>query len=678
MLLALTAFSAPAAVPQPVEQELLVRISPAEHSLTGRATLTARDGQAGLPTDYALAPAAVIDAVTVEGRPVPFHFEQGRLQIGLGDEAAALSIAYRIRFEDPVPQEIVGIEDPSYGVTATITPQGTFLAAASGWHPRPVGNNSRFRVTIAGPPGLTGVTAGRLIGHTSTAAGTQTRWQTILPQPALALAAGNYQLHRQDLGETQVLAFLSAGNASLAAGYLQSSRQYLQLYQDLFGPYPYAKFAVVENFYPTGYGLPGWTLLGNRVIRLPFIRTTSLPHEIAHAWWGNAVEVDYASGNWAEGLATYVADYYLKELASPVEAREYRRKLLRDFATLAGDGDDPPLQAFRSRRSKRDQAIGYGKAAMVFHMLRQRIGDEAFWAGLQEAARQGLGQRYGWSDLLRHFEAASDRQLAEFFHQWTARSGAPQLQLTDVALKADDSGWLVAGRLQQQEPHFELRVPVRLETAGRSLEQTVHLNGRQTGFEFAVAERPLSLTADPDNHLFRMLAPEELPATISHLRASSNPLVIVAAGSESLLDASSDLLRGLQWQQAPVMSESDYLARRPPGQDLLVLGWPRSPELRPELPAGFEVSEQEFRVGGNRYMPPDDVLFMVVDNLTEDRVAGYFLPGTLAAARDTARRIPHYGRYSYLVFSDGRNQVKATWEPASSPLKLFFGKEIDP
>ena len=122
------------------------------------------------------------------------------------------------------------------------------------------------------------------------------------------------------------------------SGYLQSSREYLELYQELFGPYPYEKFAIVENFYPTGYGFPGWTLLGSSVIRLPFIRTTSLPHEIAHTWWGNAVEIDYSSGNWGEGLATYVADYYLKELHAPAEALEYRRRQLGGMAAPLFDG----------------------------------------------------------------------------------------------------------------------------------------------------------------------------------------------------------------------------------------------------------------------------------------------------------------------------------------------------
>ena len=126
------------------------------------------------------------------------------------------------------------------------------------------------------------------------------------------------------------------------------------------------------------------------------------------------------------------------------------------------------------------------------------------------------------------------------------------------------------------------------------------------------------------------------------------------------------------------MSEADYLAQRPDGRDLLVLGWPESQFLHFSLPHGFAVAAQQFKIGDKVYAEAQDVLFMVVASHEKNHVAGYFLPGSPAAAQDTARRIPHYSRYSYLVFRDGRNQVKATWEPAHSPLKMFFEKEALP
>lgn len=653
-----------------IHQDISVRLDAVNQQLNASSQISRPDAAMQWPDEFMLARHARITGVFADGIAVPYEFLAGVLKVAAAESVSAMRIDYHVLFNDPVPEDRVGIEDPSYGVVATISPQGSYLAEASGWHPQPRKAKSLFTVRISGADGMTGVTAGRLVNYIVDDHETTLVWQTGLPQQALALAAGNYRMQRHDLEDIQLLVFVSDANAPLAEGYLESLRQYLLLYQELFGPYPYEKFAVVENFYPTGYGLPGWTLLGSSVVRLPFIKTTSLPHEIAHAWWGNAVEVDYSSGNWAEGLATYVADYYLKELSGPDEAVEYRRKLLRDYAALVTEGADMPLVEFRSRMSKRDQAIGYGKTAMVFHMLRELIGDNAFWQGLQNIALKGRGQRYGWVDLRRHFEEVSNINLESFFRQWTQRAGAPRLSLEDVEVIRLGEKWQVSGNLLQSEPVYELAIPLRLVAEGRIYEQSIGLSERQDCFVFTVDSLPRSLAVDPDSNLFRKLYAQELPATINDLRASRTPLVVVAAGAEGLREASRDLLRGLQWQNAEVVDEQTYLKNKPRGRDLLFLGWPQAESLQAELPG--QVDDLLGPSLPNVKLVEDnrDVLFMVKKHNSEDRVSAYFLPGSLAAAQDSARRIPHYGRYSYLYFRDGRNLVKKTWEPGASPLKL--------
>ena len=658
-----------------LEQKLSVRLEPAAHRLTAEATITLVGDLSEWPELFLLAPQARIGTVAADGWPLAYDFSQGRLRVTGTAGRSVLTISYTVVFDDPVPRQLIGIEDPSYGIRATIMPQGAYISAASGWYPNAVDVSQRFTITITGPQDLTGVTSGRLTNFTRTAAETVATWQTVLQPAAMSMAAGHYQLRRENLDGIQLLALLSESNVPLAAGYLESVREYLSLYQELFGPYPYEKFAVVENFYPTGYGLPGWTLLGSSVVKLPFIRTTSLPHEIAHAWWGNAVEVDYASGNWAEGLATYVADYYLKERDNPREALEYRRKILRDYAALVAEGDTLPLAAFRNRTSRSDQAVGYGKAAMVFHMLRDMIGDEAFWKGLQGIARDGLGKKYGWADLQRHFAAVSGLDLDEFFMQWIERPGAPHLTLASVDTIKTGAGWQVSGIIGQDEPVYRLAVPLQLVTEDRVYQQLADLAGKQERFVFTVAEHPVSLTVDQDSRLFRMLDPAELPATVNDLRASKHQLVVVATGAEALLEASKDLLRGLHWHQANVIDESAYLASPALDKDILILGWPQSEDLRPELPPGITGSEQEFVIDGESPGEKLDVLFMVRKTDKDDRVVAYFLPASVAAAQDTARRIPHYGRYSYLLFRDGQNRIKATWEPENSTLQVLFNKD---
>ena len=233
----------------------------------------------------------------------------------------------------------------------------------------------------------------------------------------------------------------------------------------------------------------------------------------------------------------------------------------------------------------------------------------------------------------------------------------------------------LAGIIGQGDPDYQLDVPLQLVTKDRGHEQVIDLVGKQKRFVFNVADRPVRLTVDQGSRLFRMLEPAELPATVNDLRASKNQLVVVASGSAALVDASRDLLRGLQWHRANLVDEAAYLASPAPDVDILILGWPQSEDLHPELPPGITGSEKKFVLDGESLSEKPDVLFMVKKTDKDDRVVAYFLPGSVAAAQDTARRIPHYGRYSYLLFRDGQNRIKATWEPENSTLQVIFNKD---
>ena len=91
------------------------------------------------------------------------------------------------------------------------------------------------------------------------------------------LIAAKFKEYSKKIGKVNVLAYLRTADESLANKYLETTSQYLEMYRQLIGPYPYSKFALVENFWETGYGMPSFTLLGEKVIRFPFILHSSYP-----------------------------------------------------------------------------------------------------------------------------------------------------------------------------------------------------------------------------------------------------------------------------------------------------------------------------------------------------------------------------------------------------------------
>jgi hypothetical protein len=663
------------AAPVVLHHELHVTLDPEQGLLEGVDRLTLAPAGAS-EVHLHLAPAAEIDSVTLDGKPLPFVRMSGRLAVPIPGEPRAevtLRVSYRGVFRDPVPQDPVNADDPTYGVAAVILPQGCFLSGAAGWYPDVPANAATFHVRVEAPQGYVAVTSGQLLEREEKEERSISVWETATPLASLTLAAGPWQVNEEREGRIPVFTYFYPQSQQLAETYLRATRRYLGLYRELFGPYPFEKFAVVENFFPTGYGFPSWTLLGSTVVRLPFIVETSLGHEIAHSWWGNGVRID-AGGNWSEGLTTYVADHLYKDRLSAEEGREYRLKLLRDYAALVPPGSDYPLRSFVGRRSPLDQAIGYGKGAMVFHMARRLIGENAFWEGLREVAATRMHREAGWRDFAAAMGKAAGRDLNGFFGQWVERPGAPVLRLTKVLVERLDDRWRVSGLLLQEGEIYDLAVPLRLETEGRSVSEVIAAGAAETPFVFDVPDRPLRLAADPDVDLFRRLDPAEIPPTVNAVRGSPDLLVVAAAGLPAeTLEAAKTLLAALGRESAPVVAEGSLTAAQLQGRDLLLLGLPSRPGLLPPLPKEVEVAASAYALFGNGFADPGDALFLALPHPSDrGRVAALFLPLSAEAAREAARKIPHYGKYGYLGFHHGENRAKGSWAVAGSPVVHDF------
>jgi len=677
LVVSLLFWTANAAAATVLHHDLRLRLHPDEGRLEGTDTIrVALSGESEL--QLALAPQCAIASVSVAGRAAPYVWMQGRLAIRLPDEVAGgeteLQVRYSGFFRDPVPEAPASAEDPSYGVSGTIQPEGTFLSGSAGWYPDMAGSRATYRLHLETPIGMKCVTAGRRIEQGTRGEYDYIAWETTVPLPSLALAAGPYVVREELADGIPVATYFYPDSAELASGYLEAAKGYLRLYRGLFGPYPFEKFAVVENFFPTGYGFPSWTLIGSSVVRLPFIVETSLGHEIAHSWWGNGVLVDHREGNWSEGLTTYVADHLYKERSSPEEGLEYRLKILRDYAALVPADKDFPLRHFEGRHSAATQAVGYGKAAMVFHMLRRRLGEEAFWAGLRRVAQEKMQRKASWEDFIALLGRSAGIDPEGFRRQWIDRSGAPQLSLEGVAVERSGDRWRISGTLMQTAPLYDLQIPLSLETVAGTVRQSLACSGRATPFVFDLQERPLRLEVDPDVDLFRRLAPGEIPPTVNDIRGSDALLVIVSAALPAeVADASVLLLAALRQQGARLAREAEVSAADLAGHDLLFLGLPERSELLPDFPDRLTIGRQSFTLDGAAYARDEVTLFVAASHPVDDRRrSALFLPASAAQATVVARKIPHYGKYSYLLFSDSTNRAKGIWPATGSPLVHYF------
>ncbi|MCP4327199.1 MAG: M1 family metallopeptidase, partial [Alphaproteobacteria bacterium] len=158
-----------------------------------------------------------------------------------------------------------------------ISSEGIYLSGSSFWYPYFVDELVTFRMDVTLPSGWASVSQGARRKHDTSTGNQFDTWIMDEPQEEMYLISAEFIEYGQAAGAVEAMAFLRQPDSPLAQKYLDTTAQYLEMYRKLLGPYPYKKFALVENFWETGYGMPSFTLLGPRVIRFPFILHSSYP-----------------------------------------------------------------------------------------------------------------------------------------------------------------------------------------------------------------------------------------------------------------------------------------------------------------------------------------------------------------------------------------------------------------
>ncbi len=667
---------------RPVSYDVDVRLATQTHTLEAETTielarLDSEPSDGKRMVELLLHPELDVHSIEVRGATLHAHKQrkgrsedgsvteptQHRLIVESPSERMQVTLEYRGSLHQDVAAGEEEGEIHNQTVSAHVAEEGVYLAPDGYWYPQlefdddadPELALADYRLAVQPIEGLELVAGVERDEDRDDGA---LRWSSPFPLEGLVLLGGPLERSSRVHGDVRLHAVLAPGKAEVAQDILAASAEYLDRYERMIGPYPFKEFTVLEAFFSSGFAFPTCTqIAGSQLSRYKqYRRHGYLDHELLHNWFGNGVYVDSRDGNWCEGLASYLGNYYGYVLDNDDKGARKQRRNQSNFLSAIKSEDDKPLGTF-GLDDGAGRGIGYQKSASVFQMLEDKIGRDAMFAGLRRFTAEQMGKFAAWDDLQVAFEEEAGMELDGFFEQWVRSGGAPVLELKSADRSDREQ---LAVTISQGPTDFELDVPLRLHYSDRSEDVVVTMKDPEETVRVpARSEEVKAVELDPDYRLFRRLKPDEIMPTSSVTRRADELLIVTAGdepadGYQILIDAHRRddedseeehevTLLQANAVDAEALAETSVVivgdaVRQPVVQELLA---------RTRCPVSW--TENGFIIEGQEYFGPREAVYLTVHHpdVADGGVTVYY--GNSPAALSNARVLGYYTN-SLLVF----------------------------
>ncbi len=227
-----------------------------------------------------------------------------------------------------------------------------------------------------------------------------------------------------------------------------------------------------------------------------------IAHELFHHWFGDLVTCE----SWSnlplnEAFANYSEYLWANHKYGKDEADLISHIALNQYFDEAKEKQEPLIRFRYLDKEDMFDSHSYAKGGRVLHLLRNTVGDEAFFEALRQYLTQNAFKTAEIEDLRIVFERVTGQDLHWFFDQWFIKSGHPVLAVShDFA-----DGKLKLTIKQTQETSFSTiyRLPLKvlLKSDNEAITHEIVLDKKQQIFEFAVKSAPKMVLLDPDNVL---------------------------------------------------------------------------------------------------------------------------------------------------------------------------------
>lgn len=474
--------------------------------------------------------------ITFEGKndPLKYKYENGALEIDLGR-------SFKKNEEYSIYIEYIASPAETGGSEAITSDQGLFFINPKGedpekpqqiWTQGETNWNSRWFPTIDHPNerctqevSLTvadkyvTLSNGLLVSSKKNADGTRTDyWKMDKPHaPYLFMVAvGEYAVVKDKWKDVPLEYYVEKKYADYAKAIFAHTPEMLDFFSTKTGlKYPWQKLSqIVVRDYVSG-AMENTTA----IVYGEFVQKTNrelidndndyiVAHEIFHHWFGDYVTCEsWANLTMNEGFANY-SEYLWFEHKYGADRADFH--LLNEWSGYigsAGGGNVHPLIHFGYNNNEdMFDAHSYNKGGATLHMLRNYVGDEAFWMALNKYLTDNAYKSVEVHNLRLAFEEVTGEDLNWFFNQWYLAAGHPIL---NINYAYDEANQLLSLSVEQQQSTeggvpaiFQLPVNVDIYSAdGKPQRTRILVNERNQTFTFPMSQKPNLVTFDADRML---------------------------------------------------------------------------------------------------------------------------------------------------------------------------------
>jgi aminopeptidase N len=294
------------------------------------------------------------------------------------------------------------------------------------------------------------------------------------------------------------------------------TRDMLTYFSDRFGvPYPWAKYdqTMVDQFVESGMENVSATTLTTRDLLHPALAKESMEgsdpltsHELGHQWFGDLVTCNDWSNLWLnEGFATFLAQLW-EEHEYGADNAAYARWRGQAAWRRQGRLYTVPIVNRDFKNSMDFAGNIYGKAGLVIEMLREQMGDDAFFHGLQHYLEVNRLKTVVTADLVKALEDSSGKNVDSFFDQWIYGAGAPQFLVSSSYDGAAKKLNLTVTQQQKTGGHvglFNVPVEVAISTASGTKSFPIAVSKQEETFTFPVDAEPLLVLFDKGDKILK-------------------------------------------------------------------------------------------------------------------------------------------------------------------------------